>query len=87
MAFAGLWEGFRWPDGTVTRSFAALTWRRRSGFPSAILGSRTNIRALALDRTARPRIDECVVELRDRVCLRDPVDSSDFASRTIERSS
>jgi putative SOS response-associated peptidase YedK len=25
MAFAGLWEGFRWPDGTVTRSFAVIT--------------------------------------------------------------
>jgi putative SOS response-associated peptidase YedK len=25
MAFAGLWEGFRWPDGTVTRSFVIIT--------------------------------------------------------------
>ncbi len=25
MAFAGLWEGFRWPDGIVTRSFAIIT--------------------------------------------------------------
>jgi putative SOS response-associated peptidase YedK len=25
MAFAGLWEGFRWPDGTVTRSFTIIT--------------------------------------------------------------
>ncbi len=25
MAFAGLWEGFRWTDGTVTRSFAIIT--------------------------------------------------------------
>ena len=25
MAFAGLWEGFRWPDGNVTRSFAIIT--------------------------------------------------------------
>jgi putative SOS response-associated peptidase YedK len=25
MAFAGLWEGFRWPDGMVTRSFAIIT--------------------------------------------------------------
>jgi putative SOS response-associated peptidase YedK len=25
MAFAGLWESFRWPDETVTRSFTILT--------------------------------------------------------------
>jgi putative SOS response-associated peptidase YedK len=25
MAFAGLWEGFRWPDGNVTRSFTIIT--------------------------------------------------------------
>jgi putative SOS response-associated peptidase YedK len=25
MAFAGLWEGFRWTDGTVTRSFCIIT--------------------------------------------------------------
>ena len=25
MAFTGLWEGFRWADGTVTRSFAIIT--------------------------------------------------------------
>jgi len=25
LAFAGLWEGFRWSDGTVTRSFAIVT--------------------------------------------------------------
>jgi putative SOS response-associated peptidase YedK len=25
MAFAGVWEGFRWPDGEVTRTFAILT--------------------------------------------------------------
>ncbi len=25
MAFAGLSEGFRWPDGTVTRSFTIIT--------------------------------------------------------------
>jgi putative SOS response-associated peptidase YedK len=25
MAFAGLWEGFRWPDGDVTRSFTITT--------------------------------------------------------------
>jgi putative SOS response-associated peptidase YedK len=25
MAFAGLWEGFRWPDGAETRSFAIIT--------------------------------------------------------------
>jgi hypothetical protein len=25
MAFAGLWEGFRWADGNVTRSFAIIT--------------------------------------------------------------
>ena len=25
MAFAGLWEGFRWPDETMTRSFTILT--------------------------------------------------------------
>jgi putative SOS response-associated peptidase YedK len=25
MAFAGLWESFRWPDETVTRSFTVLT--------------------------------------------------------------
>jgi putative SOS response-associated peptidase YedK len=25
MAFAGLWESFRWPDQTVTRSFTILT--------------------------------------------------------------
>jgi putative SOS response-associated peptidase YedK len=25
MAFAGLWEGFRWPDGNVTRSFTIVT--------------------------------------------------------------
>jgi putative SOS response-associated peptidase YedK len=25
MAFAGLWEGLKWPDGTVTRSFAIIT--------------------------------------------------------------
>jgi putative SOS response-associated peptidase YedK len=24
MAFAGLWEGFRWTDGTVTRSFCII---------------------------------------------------------------
>jgi putative SOS response-associated peptidase YedK len=25
MAFAGLWEGFCWPDETVTRSFTIMT--------------------------------------------------------------
>jgi len=25
LAFAGLWEGFRWPDGTVTRSYTIIT--------------------------------------------------------------
>jgi putative SOS response-associated peptidase YedK len=24
MAFAGLWDGFRWPDGTVARTFAVI---------------------------------------------------------------
>jgi putative SOS response-associated peptidase YedK len=25
IAFAGLWEGFRWPDGTITRSYTIIT--------------------------------------------------------------
>ena len=25
MAFAGLWEGFKWPDATVTRTFTIIT--------------------------------------------------------------
>ena len=25
MAFAGLWEGCKWPDGTVTRKFTIVT--------------------------------------------------------------
>ena len=25
MAFAGLWEGFRWPSGEVTRTFCIIT--------------------------------------------------------------
>lgn len=27
MAFAGLWEGFRWPDATITRTFTIATTR------------------------------------------------------------
>ena len=25
MAFAGLWKGFKWPDGTVLRTFTIIT--------------------------------------------------------------
>jgi putative SOS response-associated peptidase YedK len=25
MVFAGLWEGFKWPDGTATRTFTIIT--------------------------------------------------------------
>ena len=25
MAFGGLWEGFKWPDGTVQRTFTIMT--------------------------------------------------------------
>jgi len=25
MGFAGLWEGFKWPDGTVARTFTIIT--------------------------------------------------------------
>jgi len=25
MAFAGLWEGYKWPDGTITRTFTIIT--------------------------------------------------------------
>lgn len=25
MAFAGLWEGYRWPDGTIARTFTIMT--------------------------------------------------------------
>ena len=25
MAFGGLWDGFKWPDGTVLRKFTAIT--------------------------------------------------------------
>jgi putative SOS response-associated peptidase YedK len=25
MAFAGLWEGFHWPDETITRTFTIVT--------------------------------------------------------------
>ena len=25
MAFGGLWEGFKWPDGTVLRTFTIIT--------------------------------------------------------------
>lgn len=25
MAFAGLWEGFKWPNGTVQRTFTIIT--------------------------------------------------------------
>ena len=29
MAFAGLWEGFKWPDGTETRTLTIFTKRAR----------------------------------------------------------
>ena len=31
IALAGLWEGFRWPNGTVTRSFAIITTKCQRG--------------------------------------------------------
>jgi putative SOS response-associated peptidase YedK len=30
IAFAGLWEGFRWPDGTITRSYTIITTNANS---------------------------------------------------------
>jgi putative SOS response-associated peptidase YedK len=30
MAFAGLWEAFRWPDGRVTRTYCVITTKPNS---------------------------------------------------------
>lgn len=36
MAFAGLWESFRWPDETVTRSFTIMTTTPNTGASSRV---------------------------------------------------
>lgn len=33
MVFAGLWEGYKWPDGTITRTFTILTTNANATVP------------------------------------------------------
>ena len=73
MAFAGLWESFRWPDETVTRSFTILTTTPNAEMAElhdrmpVILSGRTGRRGSARPRATTRR---CCALLQMVCCAR-----------------